>query len=287
MNGVGTAQPLGTEPTPPAERAGSEPPARTAAMHHPRREALLAFLGYLGVSILLWGLTVLGRMSMTYVGDGQGDAKIYIWSLAWWPHALAAGLDPFTARAIWAPHGIDLAWVTSVPGPALAAWPITALFGPVVASNVWALLAPALAAWAAYLVCRRVTGRLWPAIAGGYLFGFSTYMAGQMRGHMNLFLVFPVPLAVYLVLRRMDGSLGRGAFVGLMAATLVGQFTISTEVFASSVVFGGVALLGTYVFGPSDVRPALRDTARLLLIAGGVAAVVLGPFIYLRHRWLG
>ncbi len=33
----------------------------------------------------------------------------------WWPHAIAHGHDPFVANVVWAPHGVDLAWVTSSP----------------------------------------------------------------------------------------------------------------------------------------------------------------------------
>ena len=165
------------------------------------------------------------------MGEGSGDSKLYVWDLAWWPHAIASGLSAFHPTVIWAPSGANMAWVTGLPGPALALFPITWLFGGVVASNVLAILAPALGGWAAFLLCREVSGRLWPSFAGGYLFGFSTYEVGQMHGHANLFTVFPVPLAAYLVVRFAKGSLTRRHFVWLLAAVLVAEFSISTEVF--------------------------------------------------------
>src|SRR5438132_1425304 len=88
------------------------------------------------------------------------------------------------------------------PRPAsLALAPITVLAGPVVAYNLAALAAPALAGWGAFLLCRQVTRSFWPSVAGGYLFAFSSYEIGQMgAGHLNLTLVFALPLAAYLVL---------------------------------------------------------------------------------------
>jgi len=75
-------------------------------------------------------------------------------------------------HVVFAPAGYNLAWATGIPGPSLLAYPITRWFGPVVAYNVLWLLAPASAAGAAFLLCRHITGRFWPALLGGYVFGF-------------------------------------------------------------------------------------------------------------------
>src|SRR5262249_58890485 len=126
-----------------------------------------------------------------------------------WPRGgLARGAVPRRARSVCAPAGVSLAWSAFVPGPALVAWPITAVFGPVVSLNVLLAVAPALAAWAAYLVCNRLTHRFWASFAGGCLFGFSAYQGANMLGFINLVLVFPIPLLLYLAVRRVEGSLG-------------------------------------------------------------------------------
>src|SRR6185437_208372 len=104
----------------------------------------------------------------------------------WWPHALAHGLNPFHASSIWAPQGLDLAWTATAPGMALLFAPLTIAAGPVVSYNVAAILLPALAAWTAFLLCRHVTRSLWASLVGGYLFGFSSYMIGQLEGHMHM-----------------------------------------------------------------------------------------------------
>src|SRR5205085_12486037 len=99
--------------------------------------------------------------------------------------------------------------------------------------NVLAIAAPALTGFTAFLLCRHLSRSFWPSVVGGYLFGFSTYEIGQMQGHLNLVLPLFVPLAVLLVLKRVEGTFGDRAFVVLLALVLIGQFSISTEIFAT------------------------------------------------------
>src|SRR4029077_8904297 len=129
-------------------------------------------------------------------------------------------------------------------------WPVTRAFGSLVSYNVLMLLAPALAAWAAYLVCPRLTHAFWPSLLGGYLFGFSTYMVGQMDSHVNLVLIFPVPLVLYLVIRRLEGPIGIVAFLAWSFVTLLGLFSISTELFATTALFGAIAFVLALAVGP-------------------------------------
>ncbi len=243
----------------------------------------MAFLAYLGVSFVLYGLPVLAHFSTWFVGDGSADAQLYVWDLAWWPHALLHGLNPFHSGYVWAPSGVNMAWVTGLPGPALVAFPITRVFGGVFASNVLAVLAPAFGGWAAFLLCREVTGRFYPSLAGAYLYGFSTYEVGQMHGHMNLFLTFPVPLAVYLVVRYVRGSLPRRRFVWLLAAVLVAEFSISTEVFATMTFFAAIALGGALAFVP-ELRVRTRELLVLIGLAYALAAIPLAPYLWYATR---
>src|SRR2546426_1097550 len=183
------------------------------------RQPVTASIVYLLSSLLLFGLPVLADPAHMYVGSHvDPDPKFFFWALSWWPHALAHGLNPLWTHAVWGPHGYNLAWATGAPGPSLLVSPLTLAAGPVVSYNLLALLACPLAAWSAFLLCRHVTGRFAPSLLGGYLFGFSTYMLGHVGIHVNLELVFPVPLAVYLVLRRLDGSISLpgGSRAGLL-----------------------------------------------------------------------
>ena len=144
------------------------------------------------------------------VGYGR-DPQIFVWSFAWWLHAIETFQNPFVSHAIYAPGGINLAWATTVPGLAVLFAPVTALFGPAVSYNLAAMLLPAAAAFTAYLLCKHLTRSTWAALVGGYLFGFSSYMLGQSQGHMHMTSVFLLPLIALATTRYLQGELdGRG-----------------------------------------------------------------------------
>jgi hypothetical protein len=187
-------------------------------------------------------------------------------------------VDPIHTTAVFAPGGVSLSWAAFVPGPALATWPVTAVFGPLASLNLILVAAPALAAWGAYLVCHRVTGRFWPSLVGGYLFGFSAYVVANVAGFVNLVLVFPIPLLVYLAIRHVEGSLGPIAFVAGSVALLVGLFSISTELFGTAAIFGAIAFVIALVIA-GDARDRLLRTGALILLSGAIAGVLLLPYI--------
>jgi hypothetical protein len=270
------------ELTEPGAENGAEPGAEDAVEEtiqkwgppRPALRAAAAFLLYLSTTILLWGIPVVGHLSTRYLANGRGDVDLYRWSLAWVPWAVAHGHTPLFTDKVFAPGGVDLTWSTIIPGPALVAWPVTRLFGTLASHNVLKLLAPALAAWGAYLVCNRLTRAFWPSLVSGYLFGFSAYMVGQMQSHLNLVLVFPIPIAVYLVIRKVEGSMGWITFTALMALTLLGLFSISTEVFATAAVFGAVAFVLAVIAAGKD-RMRIVSAALLTGAAYGIVAALL------------
>jgi hypothetical protein len=245
----------------------------------PAWKALIAYAIYQTLAYVTWVLPLVSRFARQSLGTGARDSRFYQWDLAWTPFALAHHLNPLHAGWVWAPSGTTLAWSAFIPGPAFVMWPITAAFSPLVSMNVLLALSPALAAWGAYLVCHRLTRAFWPSLAGGCLFGFSSYLAANMVGYLNLVLIFPIPLLVYLVIRNVEGSLGWVAFVLGFAATLVGLFSISTELFATSAVIGGITFAVAVLFGGA-LRERLWRTGGLILLAGGVAALALAPYLH-------
>ena len=255
----------------------AENPLIERAWARPAVRALAAFLLYLVGSILIWGRPVIGHLNSVYVSGG-GDAAFFRWALGWVPWAIEHGRNPMFTDRVFAPNGVSLTWTAVIPGPALVMWPITKVFGSLVSYNLLMLLAPALAAWAAYLVCNRLTNAFWPSIVGGYLFGFSTYMIGQMSSHVNLVLMFPVPLAVYLVIRRLEGSLGLVAFCGWLFLTLLALFSISTELFATTALFGGIAFLLAVAFA-ADRRAVFRTMVVTGAAFLAVIAVLFVPYV--------
>ena len=253
-----------------------------AAVQRRRLRALAggfgAFLAYLALSILLYGRGMILRLADVHAGNRR-DPQIFIWCFEWWPHAIWNRLDAFHPRIIWAPEGVDLAWVTSVPLPSLLAAPLTARYGAVVAYNLATLLMPALAALTAFVLVRRLVGSSWPAILGGYLFGFSPYMVGhQTAGHLDLTPTLLVPIIVYLALVRLEEKISRRWFVLALATALICQFLIDLELFATVVMFGTVALVVAWLTLPA-ISARIRDLAILSAIALAASIVALSPYL--------
>src|SRR6478736_203133 len=143
-------------------------------------------------------------------------------------------------------------------------WAVSHGVNPLYASSVFATTGVSMA---------------WSAFVGGCLFGFSAYVSSNVNGgFMNLVLVFPIPLLVYLAIRNVEGSLGPVAFVAGSTALLVGLFSISTELFGTATLFGAVAFLGALAFA-TELRARLVRTGGLVLLAGAIAALVLLPYI--------
>lgn len=233
--------------------------------------------GYAAISFLYFGARVAEHPGRLIIGSG-GDPQIFVWSVAWWPHAILHGENPFVTHAIWAPDGLNLAWTTSIPGVAVLVSPVTLLFGPVVAYNVAAVLLPALAAWTAFLLCHHLTRALWPSLVGGYLFGFSSYMLGQELGHVHMTAVFVVPLVALVVLRFVEGDLGARGLVARLGLLLALQISFSTELFFTLTLSLAVAFGLAWLVAPL-VRARLRALVRPVLAAYALAAAITSPLL--------
>jgi hypothetical protein len=252
----------------------------TVPVSRSRWTSLAALAGYSVVAFLLLGVQPLVRGSTQFIGFGY-DPQIFIWSLAWWPHAIAHGQNPFVTHAIWAPIGVNLTWSTTVPGLALLFAPLTVLAGPILAYDVAAVLMPALAAWTAFRLCRYLTRSLWPSLVGGFLFGFSSYLIAQdgYGGHLNLGSVFLLPVVALTILRFLDGELGGRGVVLRLGVELALQVLFSTEV-AFTLGLAIVVGVGLAAVTAPVRRARLRALVAPLLGACGLAALLTSPFLY-------
>jgi hypothetical protein len=238
-----------------------------------------AFLVYLAVALAYLVPPIASDPLHRHIGGLFTDPQIFIWSFAWWPHALGGGANPFYTHAIWAPDGVNLAWTTSVPGLALPFAPLTLAFGPTFAYNVACVLMPALAAWTAFLLCRDVTGRALPSLVGGYLFGFSAYVLSAELSHIHTAAVFLLPLVALLVLRFLRGQLSGRALVVLLGLALAWQATLSTEVLFMLTLALLVSLAAAALF----VRAARARLRSLLVPLAGaylLGALLVAPLAY-------
>lgn len=246
------------------------------------RDRILALwpLGvYTLLSLLLFGVPVIGHLGSRAIASDAIDSSQFMWFLAWWPHAVFHGINPFVTHAMFVPNGFNLTWSTAMPGPAMLLAPITELFGATVTWNVIQLASPALSAWTMFLLCRHITDRTWPSLAGGYVFGFSPYMLIHLTGGPYLALVALLPVFVLLVLRRLEESISPRRFIVAMTASLTAEYLISSEVLLTATLFGGIALVLAYAMFAQH-RRALVGLLRPLAIAYGATVVLISPFLY-------
>lgn len=250
------------------------------SLRHPRdRFGLAALAIYLALALIIFGRGLARDPAGSFVGL-TADPSVYMWFLVWWPYAIAHRLNPFVTGLLWAPGGFNLTWTTGIPLAGLVAAPITARFGAVVAYNLLCLLCPAIAAWTGFLLCRRIAARFWPSLVGGYIFGFSAYMLAEIRAHLLLILIFPVPLAVILVLRRLDDEIRAASFVLLMALVLAASFMLSLEMFATMTFFGAIALALAAMLGADKSRRRIYALVAQLAISYLIVLVLASPYLY-------
>jgi hypothetical protein len=250
--------------------------------HQPGRlwttaKLLLAFAFYFAISMIFFDHA---RDWMTnYRGEG-GDPIAFVWFLHWWPFAITHHLNPFISHYVWHPRGFNLTWATSVPSAALFGWPLTLLAGPIFTFNFWTMMAPALAAWTAFLLAWHLT-RDWPAaLVGGYLFGFSSYELSQLLGHLPIDLAFLVPIAVLLCVRRARGEMKGRTFVAALTAVLLIELGLSTEIVATLCVLGAITWVIFFLCASASDRPALSRLAIDIVLAAAATIVLAAPFLF-------
>jgi hypothetical protein len=249
-----------------------------SATLRPHRADLLVLVAFVAISFALFGWQLLPHPGRNVFGYGH-NPEIYVWSFAWWLHALAHGLNPFYSHYLYAPGGVNLSWTLTVPGLALVFTPLTALVGPVASYNVASVLVPAAAAWTGYLLCRYLTRSIWAGLIGGYLFGFSSYVVRQqIFGNLPPATVFLFPLVALVLVRYIRGELDRRGLVWRLGLLLGFQFWLTTE-YALTLTLVLVLALALAYWLIRSARERLRSALPAIAGAYAVGAVVAAPLV--------
>ncbi len=233
----------------------------------------LVIAGYLVIGIAAYWPALEGISSRPFVAGW--DFEQSVWFLAWVPHALSHGLNPFFSNAMLAPSGANLAQNTASPFLGLVTVPFSPFLGPMARANILVVLAMPLTASSAFFVLRKwhVFG---PAAAlGGLIFGFSSYMVDQ-----NIELIFlplvPLIALVIVSIVRGEGSFYRlGIQLGLLATA---QYLISPEILTIVGIFGIIGVAFVAVRDPSTI---VRNVGRPIGIAAVVSGVLLAYPIWM------
>jgi len=245
-----------------------------------RLEKAAALAIYSALACVFFALPLLAGFSECRIGYySNGDPQVYIWGLAWYPYALSHGLDPIFTKVAWTPAGYNLAWSTTVPALSILAWPATRLFSPMVSYNLLTISAPVFGAFFTFLLCRYLAGTFWPALVGGYVFGFSPYEMTELPSHLLLAIIAFAPLAAYLVCLFMGGLLSRAKLVVLLTAVLAIQFLVFPEVAATGTLFGAAAIFFARQFSGDSFKERVGPLLKCLAWSYGAAALLLAGYL--------
>jgi hypothetical protein len=197
-----------------------------------------------------------------------GDPFINIWILDWdWWATLHQPLALFDANAFH-PARYALAFSENLCGVALPLFPLRAAgVTPIAAYNVAMLAGFAFSGFAAYLLGRRITGSFVAGIAAGIFYAFVPFRFVHLA-HVQHVWGGWLPLLLLTLLQFADSPARRNAVL-----------------FAATFVMNGLTNIHYLLFGAlaSAITAALlipRAAWRELLLAMGVALLVLAPFLY-------
>jgi hypothetical protein len=240
------------------------------------RKPLLVLLFYLALSFLLFSGTW-GAPTERLIFGGV-DVREITWFMGWTPNALGHGHTPLLTTHIDYPAGVNLMWNTAMIFPALVLWPVTALFGPLAATNLAITLALPLSGWVMYLLARRYVRSQLAAIVAGLLYGFSPWMISRSNGEIHMTIAIFPPLALLaldeILVRQRRSRWLVGAGLGVAAAA---ELLTSEEILALTVM---LAALGVAVVAIPHWRliPARLPYAAQALGAAAVVCLVLAAY---------
>jgi hypothetical protein len=250
-----------------------------------RRSTAVAAGIYLLCSIVLWwGIWSAHPTATTTCGCG--DAARFLWFFEWPAFALAHGHSLVYSQWLFHPAGINVLNDTSVLALGLVLTPVTLAFGPVASMNVALTLAPFLSALAMFVLLRRWVQWAPAAFVGGLAFGFSPFLITELAlNQLNIAFIAIPPLVVIALdellirQRRSPYRIGAG-----LAALLVIQFFLSTEVLVITVLFGVVAVLLIVGFvglrQPGEIGPRMNYALR-----GSITALVATTVVLAYPLW--
>lgn len=212
----------------------------------------------------------------SWIGSPK-DPQLFIWYLGWIPHELSQGRNPLFTDFLSYPAGVNVMWNTSMLFPALLLWPVTAVFGPVVAYDLLITSGIALSAWSAYLAARRFLDRPVVCFVAGLVYGFSPALMAQALGHPHVVVALFPPVALILgheilVRRHLHPAVG-GGLAGIAAALqlLTGEELLAVNLLVAALGVGLLAILHR-----KEVRARLAGYAKAAGAAVLSFAIVAG-----------
>lgn len=210
-----------------------------------------------------------------------GDPELFIWGFDVTAKAVRGALPVPISQMLFWPNGINLLAGYDGPLMLLVGTPLTLLFGnPILAYDIFVLLAIAGSAFSAYLLGFRLT-RSWPAaLLTGFLYGLSPYILVRAAQHPNLLMIGTMPLLLLAALRCTDHPEDHRSYAWLALASIANA--------ASSWYYAitGLVFVALLLLFRLDVwrKHAARAAVAALIIGCGTAVVALPSLLTVPHE---
>ncbi|HEV7712028.1 MAG TPA: hypothetical protein VGP16_27825 [Asanoa sp.] len=204
----------------------------------------------------------------------RADQAFFEWMLGHGALVATGQAAPFVSGAMNAPLGINLMANTSVLGISIPLTPVTLLFGPHAAFNVFLTGGLILTAVSWYLVLSRylLRRRLAAWIGAGFC-AFAPGMISQANGHPNLVSQFLVPVLIWRTLElRKPRFVVNGVLLGLV---VIWQAFINLEILFMTAVGLVIFLIVAAAVRWRETRATWRPFLFGGLVAAGVALAAL------------
>ncbi|MFC3740034.1 glycosyltransferase family protein [Paractinoplanes deccanensis] len=261
------------------ETAVAAPPAQAPEQPKVRRRRLPNWRDVLaGATFVVIALYVTAPLWLNLdhqLRDDPQDQAFFEWMMAHGARVLTDGAYPFFSDRMNYPDGVNMMANTSVLAVSLPMTPVTLLFGPHVAFNVFLTLALAITGVSWYFALSRhfVSSRL-AAWVGALFCTFAPSMISHAGGHPNIVSQFLVPWIIVRTLRlREPGRAMRNGLI--LAGLLIWQAFINLEILFMTAVGLGVFCLVMAIVRRKRHRGETRQFVTGLSVAGAVTLAVL------------
>ena len=238
LRSLSTAADRTATAAPPAPRVDPEPQVSRPGWRSLTRGDVAALVSMVAMALFL--VAPLWLDLDRELREDPQDQAFFEWMLAHGARVLTDGVSPFFSDRLNYPDGVNMMANTSVLAISLPLTPVTLLFGPHVAFNVFLTLALAVTGISWYLVLSRkfVTSRT-AAWVGAIFATFAPSMVSHAGGHPNIVTQFLVPVLIWRTMElRTPGRAVRNGLI--LAGVVVWQAFINLEVLFMTAVGVGI-----------------------------------------------
>lgn len=210
-------------------------------------------------------------------GNGNADAQLNEWILAWVAHVIPRAPFQLFQTNIFYPAKDTLAFSEPLIVPALLGAPIAWLGGsPVLVFNLMVMAGFALTAFAGYLLMFAWTGDRMAALLTGSTFAFNTHTLTRLA-HVQGLHLYGLPLALLATDRLITTGRTRDAW------WLALWMTVMAYTSGYLLVFGAVMIAVALLIRTPEWMPRARLVGSRVALAGIAAAVAIVP-LWLPYR---